>query len=143
MKFEVDIYKLGEILSELEMKYNLEFMTKIELSGGWLTVVGNLKVTKSPKEGSGCKNRGSNILEFIIKEEEPKEGLPFKITGAKNKKFNLSVDSSRFKELAPQKLTLNTIKVNKKETKLRIDEDIIIKIKDDKETIKKIIENLV
>ncbi|WP_194190134.1 UDP-N-acetylglucosamine pyrophosphorylase [Clostridium chrysemydis] len=141
MKFEVDIYKLGEILSELEKKYDLEFMTKISLSGGWLTVVGNLKVKKLPKEGSGCKSKGSNILEFIIKEEE-KEGLTFKITGAKDKKFNLGVDSTRFKELAPQKLTLNAIKVNKEETKLRIDEDIIIKIKDNKETVKSIIETL-
>ncbi|MGL5477537.1 MAG: UDP-N-acetylglucosamine pyrophosphorylase [Clostridium sp.] len=141
MKFEVDIYKLGQVLNELEKKYDLEFMTKIELSGGWLTVVGDLKVLKLPKEGTGCKSKGSNILEFMIKDEE-KEGLTFKITGAKNKKFNLSVDSTRFKELAPQKLTLNTIKVNKEETKLRIDEDIIIKIKDDKETVKSIIETL-
>ena len=56
-------------------------------------------------------------------------------------KFNVDVASARYKEISTNSLTLDQIKVNENETKLRIDEDIIFTIKCRAENIDKIIKS--
>ncbi|NRZ24041.1 hypothetical protein DFN07_005472 [Clostridium beijerinckii] len=64
-----------------------------------------------------------------------------KITGAKDKKFNIDISSTRYKELRPNNLTVNKIKINENESKLRIDENIIFTIGASVDDIKELIEN--
>ena len=67
------------------------------------------------------------------------ESIPVKITGANNKKFAVSIAPTKYRELSPNNLSLNMIKINNNETKLRIDENIIFTIKDSVENIKKLV----
>lgn len=93
-----------------------------------------------PCIGGGCHGKNINILEIRVSSDE-NSGSLVKLTGAKNKKFNVDVASARYKEISTNSLTLDQIKVNENETKLRIDEDIIFTIKCRAENIDKIIKS--
>ena len=138
MKYELTIYELGKALKKIEDKYNLSVMIKKELSGGWMTIMGSAKMEVLPCIGGGCHGKNINILEIRVSSDE-NSGSLVKLTGAKNKKFNVDVASARYKEISTNSLTLDQIKVNENETKLRIDEDIIFTIKCRAENIDKII----
>lgn len=128
MKFELTINELGRLLKKLGDEYKLELMTKMELSGGWMTMHGEATIESIPAESVGCKSKSNNIISIRVKSNDSEHGTSLKLTGAKNLKFKIDVSSTRYKELAPGKLTLNQIKVNDEECKLRIDENIIFKI---------------
>ena len=140
MKYELTIYELGKALKKIEDKYNLSVMIKKELSGGWMTIMGSAKMEVLPCIGGGCHGKNIHILERRVSSDE-NSGSLVKLTGAKNKKFNVDVASARYKEISTNSLTLDQIKVNENETKLRIDEDIIFTIKCRAENIDKIIKS--
>lgn len=140
MKYELTIYKLGKLLKEVSSLYEVDILTKINLSGGWFTLKGKLEVLDIPEDRTLIK--GNNIITLKIKGPS-NEGFEVKITGAKNKLFNIDIDNTKYRELGGGALTLNTIKTNKDECKLRIDEDIIFTIKESNlETMVDKIENL-
>lgn len=128
MKYELTIYELGKIIKTLEEKYSLEVLIKKTLSGGWLTISGKAKVVNIPTIKGSCGGKGSNILEIKVL-NNTEEGSSFKITGGKDKKFNIDVAATRYKEINFNSISLNQIKTNDKECKLRIDEDVIFTIK--------------
>lgn len=141
MKLELTVYELGETLKKIQEKFKLDILVKLNLSGGWMTITGEASILKAPgdiKAGCGGKD---NIIDINVKGEDNEEGAVIKITGAKNKKFNVDISSTRYKELNSNNLTINQIKVNENESKLRIDEDIILTIKTSVDEIAKIIEN--
>lgn len=140
MKHELTIYELGKALKKIEDKYDLSVMIKKELSGGWMTIMGVAKMEVLPCIGGGCRGKNINILEIRVSSDE-NSGSLVKLTGAKNKKFNIDVASARYKEISTNSLTLDQIKVNENETKLRIDEDIIFTIKDRAENIDEIVKS--
>ena len=115
-------------------------MIKKELSGGWMTIMGAAKMEVLPCIGGGCHGKNINILEIRVSSDE-NSGSLVKLTGAKNKKFNVDVASTRYKEISTNSLTLDQIKVNENETKLRIDEDILFTIKGRAENIDEIIKS--
>lgn len=130
MKLELTIDELGKSLKKLEEKYKLDMLVKLTLSGGWMTIKGEATILKIPNDLEiNCSGNSDNIIDIKIKSEDNEEGGIIKITGAKNKKFNVDISSTRYKELRPNNLTINQIKVNENESKLRIDEDIIFTIK--------------
>jgi hypothetical protein len=141
MKLELTVCELGNVLKEIEEKYKLDILVKSILSGGWMTITGEAIILKTPSDKKvGCCGNGDNIIDIKIKSEDNQEGTVIKITGAKNKKFNVDISSTRYKEVSSNKLTINQIKVNENESKLRIDEDIIFTIKASVDEIAKIIE---
>jgi len=141
MKLELTVCELGKILKEIEEKYKLDILVKSTLSGGWMTITGEAIILKAPSyKKVGCCGNGDNIIDIKIKNENNEEGTVIKITGAKNKKFNVDISSTRYKEVFSDKLTINKIKVNENESKLRIDEDIIFTIKASVDEITEIIE---
>jgi len=141
MKLELTVCELGKVLKKLEEKYKLDILVKSTLSGGWMTITGEAIILKAPVDKKvGCCGNGDNIIDIKIKNENNQEGTVIKITGAKNKKFNVDISSTRYKEVSSDKLTINQIKVNEDESKLRIDEDIIFTIKESVDEIAKIIE---
>lgn len=134
MKFELSIYELSNFLESLQKEYKMEILIKKALSGGWLTLIGEATVESPAKRNEGCHGKDVNILSIRLKDDGI-NGTVFKITGAKGKKFNIDISSTRFKELSPSALTLDKIKINDSECKVRIDEDIIFTIKDSAERV--------
>lgn len=141
MKHELTIYELGEALKKIDNKYELAVLIKKDLSGGWMTITGTAKMEVLPCIGGGCNGKSINILEIRVNCDD-KGGSLIKLTGAKTKKFNIDVASTRYKEISTNSITLNQIKVNEDECKLRIDEDIIFTIKERAEVISNIINSV-
>ena len=140
MKLELDIYELGEILRKIKEKYKLNILVKATLSGGWITITGEANILKAPiKVTEGCCGKSDNIIDIKILSEDNQDGIIIKLTGAKNKKFNVDISSTRYKDVLSNKLKPNEIKINKNESKLRIDEDIIFTIKTSVDEIAEII----
>jgi len=140
MKLELTVCELGEVLKKIEEKYKLEALVKLVLSGGWMTVTGEASILKYPSnENAGCSGKVDNIIDMNIKTED-QEGMIVKLTGAKNKKFNIDISSTRYKEILSNNLSMNQVKVNENESKLRIDENIIFTIKAPVDEIAKVIE---
>lgn len=141
MKLELTIEELGMALDKIEKKHKLNVLVKSTLSGGWMTITGEAAILKIPRNmEDSCASKGNNIIDIKINGEN-QEGTVIKITGAKNKKFNVDISSTRYRELASSKLTINQIKINENECKLRIDEDIIFTIKASAKEIIELIEN--
>jgi|GEM_PF-788917 len=142
MKLELDIYELGEILRKIEEKYKLNILVKATLSGGWMTITGETSILKIPTNSKeGCCKKSDNIIDIKILSEDNQDGIIIKLTGAKNKKFNVDISSTRYKDILSNKLKPNEIKINENESKLRIDEDIIFTIKTSVDEIGEIIKN--
>ena len=142
MKLELTVCELGKILKKIEEKYKLDILVKLTLSGGWMTITGEATILKSPSDVKvGCSGNSDNIIDIKIKTEDSREGIIVKLTGAKNKTFNINILSTRYKEVLSNNLTINQVKINESESKLRIDEDIIFTIKASVDEVAKIIEN--
>lgn len=141
MKLELTIEELGMALDKIEKEHKLNILVKSTLSGGWMTMTGEAIILKVPRSiESGCASKGNNIIDIKINGEN-QEGTIIKITGAKNKKFNVDISSTRYRELTSNNLTINQVKINENECKLRIDEDIIFTIGASAQEIIKLIEN--
>jgi len=140
MKLELTVCELGEVLKKIEEKYKLDILVKSNLSGGWMTITGEAIIEKVPSDKNGCAGNRDNIIDIKIKNENNQNGTVIKITGAKNKKFNVDISSTRYKEVLSNNLTINKIKVNENESKLRIDENIILTIRAAVDEIANIIE---
>ena len=141
MKLELTVCELGKILKKIEEKYKLDILVKSTLSGGWMTITGEAIILKAPSNVKvGCGGKSDNIIDIKIKTEDSQEGIIVKLTGAKNKTFNVDISSTRYKELLSNNLTINQVKINENESKLRIDEDIIFTINAPANEIVKIIE---
>ena len=139
MKFELSINELGNVLKKIGEENELDILIKSVLSGGWMTVTGKAQIVKIPNDNNtGCSGRKDNIIHIKINEDIEKETL-LKLTGANNKKFNVDISSSRYRELAPSSITINQIKINENETKIKIDDNIIFTVKNNIENILEII----
>lgn len=138
MKYELSIYEVSLALKKLEEMYKLDLVIKRDLSGGWMTIMGEAKVESEAIERGGCHGKDINILELRVNSDNS-EGALVKLTGAKTKKFTVDVSSTRYRELSSTTLSINKIKINESECKLRIDEDMIFTIKASAEEVTNII----
>lgn len=134
MKFELNIKELGEILKKINQKYKLKILVKSNLSGGWMTINGDAEVTKIP-------TLTDNIIHIKVDTNDD-NGATIKLTGNKDKKFNIDVSNTRYREISKNGLTLNMIKEKEDECKLRIDDNIMFTINDSEKEISEIINKL-
>lgn len=125
MKYELTIYELGKLLKNIDSKYNISLLSKIKLSGGWMTMTGEISVIDVPTEAILLK--GNNIITLKLKNNN-ENGSEIKITGSKDSKFVIDISATKYKEIKPGMLNLDVIKVNNNQCKLRIDEDMIFTI---------------
>lgn len=129
MNLELTIYELGQVLKKIEKKHGLDLMVKMDLSGGWMTLVGKTNVEKTPALLLAGTGKGNNVIDLRVKFDH-EEGSIIRLIGAKDKKFKVNIEPSKYRELRPSSLTSNEVKINNKECKLMIDEDIIFSIKE-------------
>lgn len=129
MKYDLSIYELGQLLTKLTKDYKVELLSKVKLSGGWMTIVGEVDIISVPEDKVVIK--GNNIITMNIKDNDCK-GSYIKITGAKNGVFNIDIANTKYKELGVTGINLNKTKINEDECKLRIDEDMIFTIRNAK-----------
>lgn len=129
MKYDLSIYELGQLLTKLTKDYKVELLSKAKLSGGWMTIVGEVEIISVPEDKVVIK--GNNIITMNIKDQDCK-GSYIKITGAKNGVFNIDIANTKYKELGGTGINLNKTKINEDECKLRIDEDMIFTIRNAK-----------
>lgn len=133
MELNLTTYKLGKLLKDVTESYETTLMTKIKLSGGFMTMFGDAKIGKIPQNALTF-TKGNNIIDINVKTDE-KEGATLKITGMKNG-FNVTVAETRYREISKGKFS-EEIKINPNECKIRIDEDMIFTVKASIEDIKK------
>ncbi|GEQ19340.1 hypothetical protein [Clostridium butyricum] len=139
MKLELTINELGEVLKKVSKENNLNVLIKSALSGGWMTVTGTAQITKVPENHvNSCKSKKDNIIHIKINEDMENETL-LKLTGVNNKKFNVDISAGKYRELGANNLTINMVKTNENETKIKIDENIIFTVKNNVNNILNII----
>lgn len=139
MNLELNIYELGQGLKKLSEEYNLEALIKMNLSGGWMTLMGEATIENVPVEVvKGCSSKSNNIIDIRIKSEGTEEGSIVKLTGAQDKKFEVNIAPGKYRELSSNTININQVKTNNKECKIRIDKDIIFIVKTTMENVEKI-----
>ena len=136
MELNLTTYKLGKLLKDVSEKYPTTLMTKIKLSGGFMTMFGEVKVEKIPQNALSF-NKGNNIIDINIKTDD-KEGATLKITGMKGG-FNVQIADTRYKEICKGKFS-DEIKIKSKECKIKIDSDMIFTVKATKEEVMELVE---
>ncbi|MBU3135534.1 UDP-N-acetylglucosamine pyrophosphorylase [Clostridium gasigenes] len=137
MKYELTLYELGKLLKNIREKYKMNLLSKITLSGGWMTITGSVDIEEIPK--TEIISKGNNIISIKVKSNEV-EGAILKITGAKDKKFNIDIAQAKFKVISATGININRIQTNNEECKLRIDEDMIFTINTNEDNILKFLQ---
>lgn len=135
MKYELTTFELGILLKKIRENNNISILSKINLSGGWLTITGSVEILEIPK--SNTIMAGNNFIN--IKVSNNNEGTIIKLIGAKDSKFSIDISPTKFKEIKPSSLSLDMIKENSNECKLRIDENVIFTINSSAESIAQLI----
>lgn len=138
MKHELTLYELGKLLKTICEEYKVSLLSKITLSGGWMTMTGEASIEEIPT--SEVVMKGNNVISIRVK-TNGEEGAVLKITGAKDKKFNIDIASTKFKVISTTGLNIDKLQTSNEECKLRIDEDMIFTINTNAEAVSKILEN--
>ena len=123
MVHELTVYKLGKLLNELSSQYDVNLLVKRKLSGGFITITGEVNVDYIPTDKKTLK--GNNII-----------GL---ITGIKDTLFKVEVAPTKFKEVSIGGLSIDKIQESKDECKVRVDEDLIFTVPAPSEVVEKLI----
>ncbi|MBB6715230.1 UDP-N-acetylglucosamine pyrophosphorylase [Clostridium gasigenes] len=137
MKYELTLYELGKLLKNIREEYKVNLLSKITLSGGWMTITGSVDIEEIPK--TEIISKGNNIISIKVKTNK-EEGSILKITGAKDKKFNIDIAQAKFKVISATGININRIQTNNEECKLRIDEDMIFTINTNEDNILKFLQ---
>lgn len=140
MKYDLNIYKLGEFLYKVTERYETDILVKIKLTGGFMTMTGKVELIDRPKDIKVLK--GNNIITLKVSYDNL-EGSLIKITGVNNKNFNVDLSLTKYKQIGGSSLVLNKTRENKNECKIRIDEDIIFTVREAKlEDLERIIKEI-
>ena len=127
MIHELTIYKLGKLLNELKLKYNMNLLLKRKLSGGFITIVGEVDVNYIPEDKETLKGKNDNGQ------------MDLKITGIKGSLFKVEIAPTKFKEINIGGLSMDKIKESKEECKLKVDDDLIFTISASSEEVEKLL----
>lgn len=135
MVYELTVNKLGKLLKDLTNDYDINLLLKRKLSGGFVTITGQVEVDYFPTDQKTLK--GNNIISLKVKNSAGQ--IDLKITGIKGTLFKVEVSPTKLKEVSIGGLSMDKIKESKDECKLRIDEDLIFTIPAPYEIVEKLI----
>ena len=135
MVYELTVNKLGKLLKDLTNDYNISLLVKRKLSGGFVTITGEVEVDYFPTEQKTLK--GNNIIGLKVKNNGGQ--IDLKITGIKDTLFKVEVAPTKLKEVNIGGLSIDKIKESKDECKLKVDKDLIFTIPAPCEIVKKLI----
>ena len=135
MVHELTVYKLGKLLNELSSGYKMKLLVKRKLSGGFITITGEVNVAYIPNDKKALK--GNNIIGLKVKNDGGE--IDLKITGIKDTLFKVEVAPTKFKEVSIGGLSIDKIKESKEECKIRVDEDLIFTVPAPNEVVEKLI----
>ena len=107
MEKELTLYQLGNLLKIITENYEVNLMSKIKLSGGWMTITGNIDVDYIP--ANEVLGKGSNIIGLKINNGGSCSN-DIKITGMKDLNFKVNLAATKFKEIHKGGLNLDKIK---------------------------------
>ena len=96
MEKELTLYQLGNLLKAVTENYEVSLMSKIKLSGGWMTITGNIDVDYIPT--NEVLGKGSNIIGLKINNNGSCAN-DIKITGMKDLNFKVNLAATKFKEI--------------------------------------------
>lgn len=136
MNYELTVYQLGKLLSEVSSTYKTSLLAKINLSGGWMTIQGDVEVESAPTERVMLK--GNNIITLKVKADET-NSVAVKITGAKDGKFNVSVAPKKIVEL--RQLGLQIKKEKTDECTIKVDDGMVFAVSTGVEQVIKLLNN--
>ncbi|MEG0309187.1 MAG: UDP-N-acetylglucosamine pyrophosphorylase [Clostridium sp.] len=125
MKYELTVYELGKLLKSVSEEYKMNLVSKMKLSGGWITMIGEVEVDYIPAKP--VLSKGNNIVGLKVK-NDCGQGNDIKITGIKDCKFAVDIAPRRVKEIHVGGLNLTTVKEKHDECTLNIDENVIFNI---------------
>ena len=136
MEKELTLYELGNLLKKVCDKYEVSLLSKAKLSGGWITITGNVNVDYIPL--NPIIGKGSNIIGLKLNDGE-NEGTAIKITGMKDLNFNINLSATKYKEIHKGGLNLDRVKEKDDKSTLKIDENMIFTINAPVEEIKELL----
>ncbi len=138
MKYELTVYELGKLLSEVSKSYKTNLLAKINLSGGWMTLQGQVEVESAPTDRVVLK--GNNIIALNVK-AEGSEGASIKITGAKDGKFEVTIAPKKVIEIHTGGLGLQVQKEKADECTIKIDDSMIFTVNVGAGEVKELLSN--
>ena len=136
MNYELTIYELGKLLKDISIANSLKILIKTNLSGGIATMVGDVSIDYIPSEKNSP--RGNNIIGLKISNIE-NSACDFKITGLKEHKFNVEITSTKYKEVNRIGLSLNKLKENTDECKIKVDNNLIFTVDASLDSLKELL----
>ena len=136
MKSQLTVYELGKLLKESTNKTKMELLVKQKLSGGFVTIKGDVEVLNAPTEQKTLK--GNNIISLSVKNSDNGE-MVIKLTGIKDNKFSVEVAPTKYKEINIGGLSMDKIKESDDECKVRVDEDLIFTVHEASKEIEKLL----
>ena len=136
MKHELTVYELGKFLQDVTENYNTNLLAKINLSGGWMTIQGQVEVKSIPTDKVVLK--GNNIIGLIVKSGET-EGTDMKITGAKDGRFEVNIAPKKVIEIHTGGLGLQLEKEKADECAIKIDDSMIFTVKASAEDVEALV----
>ena len=137
MDKELSLYELGILLKEITSKYKTSLVTKVKMSGGWMTFTGNIEVEYIPKVDNIIG--GNNIIGLRVCNNVD-QWTSIKITGIKGKKFNINIAKAKYKEINKFGLNIDQIKEKEDKSTLRIDDSMVLSVDAGIETLLKILD---
>ena len=135
MVHELTVYKLGKLLNELSSQYDVNLLVKRKLSGGFITITGEVNVDYIPTDKKTLK--GNNIIGLKVKNNSGE--IDLKITGIKGSLFKVEIAPTKFKEINIGGLSVDKIKESKEECKLKVDDDLIFTISASSQEVEKLL----
>lgn len=136
MEKELTLYQLGNLLKAVTENYEVSLMSKIKLSGGWMTITGNIDVDYIPT--NEVLGKGSNIIGLKINNNGSCAN-DIKIIGMKDLNFKVNLAATKFKEIHKGGLNLDKIKEKADKCTLKIDENMIFTINASLEEVKELL----
>ena len=124
MDYELSLFELGALLKEVYECFSVSLLARTRLSGGWLTIMGDMEVESVPQ--SEEIKAGNNVIALNIIQNGDINSI--KITGLKDNNFNVNISPAKYKEIKKSGLSIDMVKEKQDKCTLKVDDNMIFTI---------------